>query len=323
MRINNAVIVGLGSIGRRHAQILKKLSPGCRIFACRTKMGSLVDTPQGIIEIDLNTFAENQYDIAIIANPSSMHHETLKKVILASNTKLIFVEKPFCLPEEIHDSAKLLGNNKKINVIPGNSLRFHPAIDILKGLIKRNDLGSVIEAYAHFGTYMPGWHPWEDHKKSYAAKKEYGGGALLTSIHEMDLFYHLFGNGVVIASFIGNNVLTEINVEDSAQMLIQFSKCKIANISLNFYEKPSDRYVKVVFMNGFFNWNFKDDFITFSKNGKESRRDVSHDANSMYINMWKRILNDDFIDFEMTSVYNSLKAIKIMGEKKNGSRIKK
>lgn len=323
MEINSVVIFGLGSIGRRHAQIVKKLSPGCKIFACRTKNGALSDTPQDVEEIDFKTFIINRYDMVIISNPSSMHHETLKKVMRAENTKLIFVEKPFCLPKEIEESAQLINNNKKIHVIPGNCFRFHPAIDVLKNLMKENDFRPAIEAYAHFGTYMPGWHPWEDYKKSYAAKKEYGGGVLLTSIHELDLLYHLFGDGVVIASFMANNVLTEIDVEDSAQMLIKFSLCKIANISLNFYEKPSDRYLKVVFTNGLFYWNFRDSHVTFSQNGKESKREVSNDADSMYVIMWKKILSGDFTDFEMASVYKSLEAIKIMGENKNGTCFKK
>jgi len=208
-------------------------------------------------------------------------------------------------------------------VIPGNSLRFHPAVDVLKGLMEKEDYRDAIEAYAHFGTYMPGWHPWEDYKESYAAKKEFGGGILLTSIHELDLFYHLFGNGVVIASFIANYILSEIDVDDSAQMLIQFNKCKIANISLNFYEKPVDRYIKIIFKNGFFYWKFKDNVVTFSQNGKESSQNISNAINSMYINMWKKIMNDDVVDFEMTSVYNSLKAIKLMNENKNGSQFKK
>ena len=51
----------------------------------------------------------------------------------------------------------------------------------------------MLAVQAQNSSYLPDWHPYENYKESYAAKKELGGGVVLTSIHELDYLYWLFG----------------------------------------------------------------------------------------------------------------------------------
>ena len=44
---------------------------------------------------------------------------------------------------------------------------------------------------------------YEDYKKSYASKKELGGGVVLTCIHEIDYMYWLFGDIKEVFSLTG------------------------------------------------------------------------------------------------------------------------
>ena len=55
-----------------------------------------------------------------------------------------------------------------------------------QNVIDAAQLGKPVMARAHFGTWLPTWHPWEDHRSSYAARRDLGGGARLTHIHEID-----------------------------------------------------------------------------------------------------------------------------------------
>ena len=53
-------------------------------------------------------------------------------------------------------------------------------------------------------SYLPDYHPLEDYRKGYAARKDLGGGAVLTQIHEIDYLYWLFGDvKKKISSFTG------------------------------------------------------------------------------------------------------------------------
>ena len=254
--INKVGVIGLGSIGRRHARVIRSLNKDVSISSYRTKKGGLQEGVDGVSELEKDVFFTSRFDLVVISNPSSLHLETLKEVLEANIAKTIFVEKPFCLPGELMEAMELLAKHPEVRVLPGNCLRFHPAVTLLKEQITGGLLGEALECHAHFGTYLPGWHPYEDYRVTYASRKELGGGVLLTSIHEIDLVHHLFGKGAVAGSYSGRIALNEINVEDTAHLLMTLERCRVANISLNYFERPADRFLKVIFENGTFFWKF-------------------------------------------------------------------
>jgi predicted dehydrogenase len=308
--IHSVGILGLGSIGRRHARVLRSLQNDVQIYAHRTSRGALHEAVEGIIELDRDAFFSSTFDLVVIANPSSLHLRTLEDVLRAGAARAILVEKPFCLPDEAVTTERLIAESAPIRILPGNTLRFHPAVSLLKAAIQDSGLGSVLECHAHFGTYMPGWHPYEDYRSTYAARRDLGGGVLLTSIHEIDLVHHLFGKGSVAGARVGRLLLDEIDVEDSAHLLLTLERCRIANVSLNFFERPADRFLKVIFERGVWSWRFGQPAVVACWNGDrldETRYDVDASVDVMYLNMWDRVLRDDLADFEMDSVFSSLR----------------
>ena len=61
----------------------------------------------------------------------------------------------------------------------GFQYRFHPGLRIVKQLVDDGAIGRVIHAQAHWGEYLPAWHPWEDYRQSYSARADLGGGVIL------------------------------------------------------------------------------------------------------------------------------------------------
>src|SRR5581483_6306 len=127
-----AGIVGLGSIGRRHARILKSLCPEMSIAAYRTYKGSLRDPVDGITDLDQESFSRMCFDLLVIANPSALHLATLTMLLRTNPRATVLVEKPFCLPSEITEAKALIAQYPEARILPGNCLRFHPAIVTLK-----------------------------------------------------------------------------------------------------------------------------------------------------------------------------------------------
>ncbi|MGH9410434.1 MAG: Gfo/Idh/MocA family protein [Vicinamibacterales bacterium] len=312
-RLERVGIIGLGSIGRRHARLLRALLPDVRIQTHRTRLGALQDNPEDVEEIDRATFYSSRFDLVVISNPSSMHLDTLRDVLKAHLAPIVLMEKPFCVPEEEPAAREIIARHADVRIVPGNKLRFHPAITGLKAIMAAGALGRALECHAHFGTFMPGWHPYEDYRQTYASRRELGGGVLLTSIHEIDLMHHLFGDGIVHGASVRRLALHETDVEDAAHLLMSLDRCPIANVSLNFFERPADRYCKVVFERGVWSWRFGQPEVSVTEWHGDTPTTASYPVDpgvdAMYVEMWSRLLEATFDDFELESVFASLETI--------------
>ena len=81
-------------------------------------------------------------------------------------------------------------------------------------------IGRVVAARIAVGEYLPGWHPYEDYRTSYAARRDLGGGVILTLIHELDYAYWLFGAPRRLFAVGGHLSDLELDVEDTASILM-------------------------------------------------------------------------------------------------------
>ena len=173
------LIVGAGSAGLRHFRNLKKLGVSDFVFF-RTGLGTLKskELTRYASEKSLTRALRHKPNIAIIANPTSLHLETA--LACAEQSCDLFIEKPI--------SDSLVGLDRLRRIVKRNSLitqigcqfRFHPLLNSMKNSLKRGKIGTVIGVSAEWSEFLPSWHPWENYKKSYSAQKKLGGGVVLT-----------------------------------------------------------------------------------------------------------------------------------------------
>ena len=78
-------------------------------------------------------------------------------------------------------------------VMVGYNLRFHPGLVRLKSWCSSRPLGGSSACAPTVGEYLPDWHPWEDYRHGYSARRDLGGGAVLTLSHELDAVCWLLG----------------------------------------------------------------------------------------------------------------------------------
>ncbi|MFO1496847.1 MAG: Gfo/Idh/MocA family oxidoreductase [Verrucomicrobiota bacterium] len=76
-----------------------------------------------------------------IAAPAAMHYRLARAALLAG--KDVFVEKPLCLKEEEGDDLVALAEQQKRVLMVGHLLQYHPAIETLKTIIARGELGKL------------------------------------------------------------------------------------------------------------------------------------------------------------------------------------
>ena len=201
------LIAGLGSIGRRHFRNL--ISLGERdLVLLRTRKATLPDDElTGFpVETDLNeALKKHKPDAVIVANPTSMH---LDVAIPAADAGChILLEKPVSHSLKRLDVLQQAARKTGSKILVGFQFRYHPTLNKARELIRSNALGQVLSVHAHWGEYLPQWHPWEDYRQSYAARTDLGGGVIVTLTHPLDYLRFLLGNVESLWSFNGHIVV--------------------------------------------------------------------------------------------------------------------
>jgi predicted dehydrogenase len=62
----------------------------------------------------------------------------------------------------------------KVVAAPSCTMRFHPAVKMIKEHVERRDIGQLFAFTAHAGQWLPDWHPWEDYRTYYVSKRATG-----------------------------------------------------------------------------------------------------------------------------------------------------
>lgn len=197
-----------------------------------------------IIHASLDSALKEKPDFAIISNETSYHLLIIKKLL---KSKIhFFVEKP--LDSSLNNISNILKsvNTNKIITQVGCNLRFHPFLKEIKKTLKKNELGRIISVRSENGSYLPDWHLDEDYENSYAARKDLGGGVVLTCIHELDYLFWLFGKISSTSSFVTRKSDLRIDSEDLALILLNFDNGVLGEVHLDFFQRPSSRNLKII-----------------------------------------------------------------------------
>jgi predicted dehydrogenase len=253
---------GLGSIGQRHLRNLLQLKPDCQVAAVRRKRSVpvLSHTNQVLRGVDiahyynlmeyesLQVALKNKPDVVFVTNPTSLHISVAKKAVEAG--AFVFIEKPLSsswrgVQDLLH--AENQTGSRRISV--GYQFRFHPALKLVKRMLDQNRVGEIVSATMVNGEFMPGWHPYEDYRLSYAARSDLGGGALVTQIHDFDNALWFFGLPLQVCAVGGKLSSLEIDVEDSVQVLMSCGTDKRVfpvTVSLDYLQWPPRREFSII-----------------------------------------------------------------------------
>lgn len=219
----NVLIIGYGSIGKRHFNILSNMK---EINLCHVVTSQILEettTFKSINEVDL----EN-YDYIVIASKTNLHYEQLSFIERNVNNKLVLVEKPI-----FHERKELLIKNNKIFI--AYNRRYYPIIQKIKELISKDEKCYLINIIT--GQYLPNWRPERDYKETYSAKKKEGGGVLLDLSHEIDYIQFLNEEISIISSFNTKISDLEIDSDDICTVLAKTKNNTIINFTIDYISK--------------------------------------------------------------------------------------
>ena len=255
------LIAGLGSIGRRHFRNLVALGEKDFVLL-RTRKGTLPDDELAgyPVETDVQeALREHKPDAVIIANPTALH---LDIAIPAAEAGChILLEKPVSHSLERLEALQEAAEKSGSRILVGFQFRYHPTLNKARELLQTNTLGKILTVHAHWGEYLPQWHPWEDYRQSYAARTDLGGGVIVTLTHPLDYLRYLLGEVEALWSFNGHISLLEVDVEDVAEIGLRFASGAVGGVHLNYFQRPPVHRLEIVGTNGTLRWDNADGIL--------------------------------------------------------------
>jgi len=234
------LIVGFGSIARKHYQAIIRIEPDAEIIALRSGLSTQGKEEVSSVFTVSEAHAFGPYDFAIISNPTFKHIETIRS-LLAFNCPL-FIEKPLSDTLDHFDVInKVITMGIKTYV--ACNLRFLDSLVYLKNILIK-DL-TINEVNIYCGSYLPDWRPGVDYRRSYSVDPARGGGVHLDLIHEIDFTYWLFGNPLSVRSFKSSESSLDILAPDYANYLLTYGKFSVS-ILLNYFRRDPKRTIELV-----------------------------------------------------------------------------
>ncbi|CAM3852568.1 Gfo/Idh/MocA family protein [Aquirufa aurantiipilula] len=234
------LIVGLGSIGRKHVDGILNLSPNAQIYALRS--GINLEFYKSVINVHHKNEIPVELDFIVISNITAYHESTILDLIDFKCP--MFIEKPVL--SDIKNSERISNLLKDANIITyiGCNMRFHPSIEFIRGYLKDNVL-RINEVNIYCGSYLPSWRPGKNFRDIYSANRKMGGGVHLDLIHEIDYCCWIFGNPISSESLQMSCSSLEIDAIDSARYFMKYLDFS-TSITLNYFRRDAKRQIEIV-----------------------------------------------------------------------------
>jgi len=249
------LLVGFGSIGRRHLTNLHEL--GITDWAVvHTGRGTLPFEPPAPVRTypDLAAaLATESPAFAVVANPTALHLTTARAC--AERGCDVLLEKPVSHSTDGLDDLAATVTRVGVEVLVGFQFRYHPALHAVAGLLADGTLGAPCAASVVWAEHLPDWHPWEDWRTGYAARPELGGGVHHTICHPFDYLRMLFGEVVSVSAHLSDRHPLGLEVPEAVDVRLGFADVD-ATVHLDYWSRPQTHRLEVTGTLGSVIWDY-------------------------------------------------------------------
>lgn len=230
-------VLGLGSIGLRHARNLKELCARPIGFDPSPERRALLDGA-----VANRAAALDAADAVVIASPSGQHRDDLEAAIEAGCH--VLVEKPLAHADAGLEAVLARAEAAGLTVFVAVNQRFNPAIEAGRARLRDGRLGEPLWARLLCASYLPDWRPQQDHRQGYAADPA-SGGVLFDVIHEFDLANHLLGPARTLSAAATRSGRLGIATEDIADVTLEHDGQLRSTLHLDYLTRPAQRITEI------------------------------------------------------------------------------
>ena len=313
---HRVIIVGLGSIGKRHLGIARELLPAADIRVLRHQQGSCVPCEANGVFYAIEEALGHLPTIAVVSNPASLHVPIAQ--IFAENGVHLFVEKP--LSTKVCGIPHLLKTCQQTRsvLMTGYNLRFLPSLQRFRDLVKEGVVGQILSVRCEVGQYLPSWRTASDYKRSVTANASLGGGALLELSHEIDYVRWIFGEIDWVSASLSRQSQLKIDVEDTVHLTLGFKselheKKLIAAVTLDLIRHYTTRVCLAIGEAGSLRWNALTGEVSIYRAGENAWSELFRDwtpIEQSYRAEWQHFL--DCVNYSKVPLISGEDGLKVL-----------
>ncbi len=250
------LVIGLGSMGNRRIRNLLALEIKRSDIIGLDKDNKKREQAEKKYKIktfdNLDEAMKKKPDALIISTPPNTHIDFAMEA--AKNNKHFFTE--VNILDDLKKLEALIEEIRGKNIVasPSSTFRYNSLIKKMKKIVENEDLGRPLSFTYHVGQYLPDWHPWEDYRKFYVAKKE-PSACREISIFELSWIKWLLGNIKTIACKKTKLSDLDIESEDTYNFILKFDKKILGNMQIDVISRQPVREFKLILEKGTIIWN--------------------------------------------------------------------
>lgn len=253
--VPRVLLIGLGSIGRRHLRNLRAL--GCEVAVLRRREADAAAT-RADYGVEVFTRIEEasawRPGFAVVSTPTSEHAVAASAAIdLGCH---VLVEKPITSTREAATDLLAAAERQQRIVAVGCNLRFHPAILTIRAAVTGGPIGRLLTARAEVGQYLPDWHPDSDYRGEHGACAAMGGGATLMLIHELDYMMWIAGDVCDVTGRCAHVSDLEIDVADVTEIICRHTSGALTSVHMDFLDRAYNRRSRWIGECGSIEWTW-------------------------------------------------------------------
>ena len=225
-------VVGAGAWGRNHVRTVAGLAEAELAAVCDTdtKVRERLarQYPAALVTADVAALL-GAVDAVIVASPAATHASLAQQAIEAG--KPVLVEKPFALSVRDAEAVARQGAERGVPVLAGHLLVYHPAVERLRDMVQKGELGKVFYLYGlrvNLGQV----------RKDENALWSFGP-------HDVSVALYLLGEQPVRVAAHGKSYLQPA-IEDVVFLAMEFASGVLAHVQMSWLDPHKERKLTVV-----------------------------------------------------------------------------
>lgn len=294
--IDRILIVGLGSIGRRHLILAREFFPQADIRILRHQSCDEIPEAANGCFYDLMHASAFGPQVTVIANPAPFHLKVAR--IMAEQGSHLLIEKP--ISHDVHGVNDILRMVTEHGIVAsvGYNLRYHKSLLFFREMIHDGVIGKITSVRCEIGQYLPSWRPGTDYRTGVSARSDLGGGVLLELSHEFDYLRWVFGEIESVMAWLDKVSNLEIDVEDVAHLVMRFQSKEdsplIASLNMDFIRHDTTRTCVAIGEIGTLKWDAVSGQVQSWNAGDEGwckLFECKHHRDDTYREEWENFIN--------------------------------